>query len=68
MAFGYGRNTCPGRFLANNETKLILASILRQYDMNVSRQKKKKKKKKKDEATLLLQRSILVADVVHIDA
>lgn len=34
-AFGYGRHACPGRFLASNEIKLILARILLDYDIKL---------------------------------
>ncbi|KAF6804336.1 ent-kaurene oxidase, partial [Colletotrichum sojae] len=33
LAFGYGRNACPGRFLAANEIKMILATALLEYDV-----------------------------------
>ncbi|KAI1100328.1 cytochrome P450 [Jackrogersella minutella] len=35
MHFGYGRHSCPGRFFAANEIKLILARILLDYDMRM---------------------------------
>ncbi|KAI0284741.1 cytochrome P450 [Russula brevipes] len=33
LAFGLGRHTCPGRFLAVNEIKALLAHILVTYDV-----------------------------------
>ncbi|KAK4169706.1 cytochrome P450 [Cladorrhinum sp. PSN259] len=33
LAFGHGRNACPGRFFAANEIKLMLAHILMNYDI-----------------------------------
>ncbi|PNP79956.1 hypothetical protein FNYG_06653 [Fusarium nygamai] len=33
LTFGYGRHACPGRFFAANETKMILAHALLQYDV-----------------------------------
>ncbi|RYP48595.1 hypothetical protein DL768_005550 [Monosporascus sp. mg162] len=35
MSFGLGRHACPGRFLAANEIKLILARILLEYDIKM---------------------------------
>ncbi|KAI0839943.1 cytochrome P450 [Hypoxylon sp. FL0890] len=35
MHFGYGRHSCPGRFFAANEIKLILARILLDYDLRM---------------------------------
>ncbi|OTB03695.1 hypothetical protein M426DRAFT_321621 [Hypoxylon sp. CI-4A] len=35
MHFGYGRHSCPGRFFAANEIKLILARILLDYDLKM---------------------------------
>lgn len=32
LTWGYGRHACPGRFLANNELKMILAHALMNYD------------------------------------
>jgi cytochrome P450 len=32
MHFGLGRHACPGRFLAGYEIKLVLATLLTQYD------------------------------------
>lgn len=31
-AFGYGKHTCPGRFFASNEIKIILTHLLIKYD------------------------------------
>ncbi|KAI9154759.1 Ent-kaurene oxidase-like protein [Paramyrothecium foliicola] len=36
LAFGYGRNACPGRFFAANELKMILANALLDYEMKNS--------------------------------
>jgi len=33
LNWGFGRNACPGRFFAANEIKLILASILLDFDL-----------------------------------
>jgi len=33
LTFGLGRHTCPGRFFAVNEVKLLLAHLLVTYDM-----------------------------------
>ena len=33
LNFGYGRHTCPGRFFATTEIKLIIAHVLLQYDV-----------------------------------
>lgn len=35
LAFGYGRNACPGRFFAANEIKMILATTLLEYDLRM---------------------------------
>ncbi|KAK6215491.1 ent-kaurene oxidase [Colletotrichum tabaci] len=35
MGFGYGRHSCPGRFFAANEIKMILAYIMVRYDMRM---------------------------------
>ncbi len=35
MAFGFGHSTCPGRFFAGNEIKLILANLVQNYDFKV---------------------------------
>ncbi|EYE91684.1 cytochrome P450 [Aspergillus ruber CBS 135680] len=32
MHFGYGKYSCPGRFFASNEMKMILATILLRYE------------------------------------
>jgi len=36
LAFGHGRNACPGRFFAANELKLMLAYLIMNYDMEVT--------------------------------
>lgn len=33
LIWGYGRDTCPGRFFAANEMKMILAVILLHYEV-----------------------------------
>ncbi|KAK4184334.1 cytochrome P450 [Podospora australis] len=33
LAFGHGRNACPGRFFAANELKLMLAHVVLHYDI-----------------------------------
>jgi cytochrome P450 len=33
LLFGYGRHACPGRFFAANEIKMILATMLLNYDI-----------------------------------
>lgn len=35
LAFGHGRNACPGRFFAANELKLILAHLVLNYDIAI---------------------------------
>lgn len=35
LMFGYGRHACPGRFFAANEIKLILAKILKEFDLKL---------------------------------
>lgn len=32
LAFGHGRNSCPGRFFASNEVKVILIHLITKYD------------------------------------
>jgi cytochrome P450 len=32
LAFGHGSHACPGRFLAVNETKVLLAHLILHYD------------------------------------
>ncbi|RAQ99102.1 cytochrome P450 [Stemphylium lycopersici] len=34
LGFGYGRHTCPGRFFASNEIKVIVTHLLLKYDWN----------------------------------
>jgi len=36
LSFGYGRHACPGRFLAANEIKLIIASCIMMYDIRLA--------------------------------
>lgn len=33
LSFGYGRHACPGRFFAVHEMKMLLAMILKKYDI-----------------------------------
>ncbi|KAF2128092.1 putative cytochrome P450, partial [Dothidotthia symphoricarpi CBS 119687] len=33
LHFGHGKYACPGRFLAANELKIVLASLITRYDM-----------------------------------
>lgn len=35
MEFGYGKDACPGRFFASNQIKIILAYIIRNYDITL---------------------------------
>ncbi|OHW90613.1 cytochrome p450 [Colletotrichum incanum] len=35
MWFGWGKHACPGRFFAANEIKLVLASLLLNYDIKM---------------------------------
>ncbi|EED18614.1 cytochrome P450 monooxygenase, putative [Talaromyces stipitatus ATCC 10500] len=35
LAFGYGKNACPGRFFAANEAKIALVHILLKYDFKL---------------------------------
>ncbi|CAI0649700.1 unnamed protein product [Colletotrichum noveboracense] len=35
LAFGHGRNACPGRFFAANEMKMILATTFLKYDLKM---------------------------------
>ncbi|KAK0609580.1 cytochrome P450 [Bombardia bombarda] len=35
LAFGHGRNACPGRFFAANELKLMLAHVVMTYDLEI---------------------------------
>lgn len=40
LAFGHGRNACPGRFFAANELKLMLAHVVLNYDIEAVAEKK----------------------------
>ncbi|KAH7353186.1 hypothetical protein BKA66DRAFT_383102, partial [Pyrenochaeta sp. MPI-SDFR-AT-0127] len=33
--FGYGHHTCPGRFLAANKVKMIIARLSLDYDLKM---------------------------------
>ncbi|KAM0310232.1 hypothetical protein ACHAPQ_012508 [Fusarium lateritium] len=35
LAFGHGRHACPGRFFVAHELKLIIASLLLDYDIKL---------------------------------
>ncbi|KAK5991519.1 Cytochrome P450 monooxygenase ascG [Cladobotryum mycophilum] len=35
LVFGYGNHTCPGRFFASNEIKVILAELLMNWDFRL---------------------------------
>ncbi|KAK1573014.1 cytochrome P450 [Colletotrichum navitas] len=35
LTFGYGKHACPGRFFAVNEIKMIMANLLRNYDIRL---------------------------------
>ncbi|KAK0610797.1 cytochrome P450 [Immersiella caudata] len=35
LTFGYGRHACPGRFLAANEIKMIVATAVMMFDMKL---------------------------------
>ncbi|KAL2265929.1 hypothetical protein VTJ83DRAFT_5281 [Remersonia thermophila] len=35
LAFGHGRDACPGRFFASNELKLVLAHLVVNYDIEI---------------------------------
>lgn len=37
IAFGIGKPICPGRFMASNELKVALATILLNYDVKISK-------------------------------
>ncbi|KAL2142991.1 hypothetical protein VTI28DRAFT_450 [Corynascus sepedonium] len=39
LAFGHGRNACPGRFFAANELKLMLAHLVLNYDIELGGQR-----------------------------
>jgi cytochrome P450 len=36
LAWGYGRHSCPGRFVADIEMKIALAEILLNYDVKLA--------------------------------
>jgi len=33
MQFGLGKDACPGRFFASNQIKIVLAHLIRNYNM-----------------------------------
>lgn len=35
LSFGYGLQSCPGRFFVNNEVKIILVHLLSQFDLTL---------------------------------
>lgn len=35
LAWGHGTHSCPGRFFASNEIKVILIELLRRYDIQL---------------------------------
>jgi cytochrome P450 len=35
MTFGIGSHTCPGRFFASQEIKLVMAYLIRNYDIKL---------------------------------
>ncbi|KAK1969994.1 cytochrome P450 [Colletotrichum sublineola] len=35
LTFGYGKHACPGRFFAVNEMKIIMATLLRHYEIRL---------------------------------
>lgn len=35
LTFGYGNHTCPGRFFASNEIKIILVELLMNWDFRL---------------------------------
>jgi cytochrome P450 len=43
LAFGHGRNACPGRFFAANEIKLLLAHLILSYDFEPVEERPKNK-------------------------
>lgn len=36
LAFGYGRQACPGRFFAAHEVKLVICHLLLKYDWRLA--------------------------------
>lgn len=42
LAFGHGKHSCPGRFFAANEIKLMLIFLFLKYDWNVAEGGQKK--------------------------
>ena len=49
LAFGHGRNACPGRFFVSNELKLVLGYIVLNYDLGVPGDEGEETKKKRPE-------------------
>lgn len=38
LHFGHGLNSCPGRFMASNVVKMVLGTLLTEYDFNLDRE------------------------------
>lgn len=66
LAFGHGRNACPGRFFAANELKLILAYAVLNYDIEVTPGKRPRnewigqKRIPPFEATIRIRKSVVI--------
>jgi cytochrome P450 len=43
MMFGYGTQSCPGRFFVNNEVKIILANLILNFDLALADGKERPK-------------------------
>jgi len=43
LAFGHGRNACPGRFFAANELKIMLAHVVLNYDFEMKESRPRNK-------------------------
>lgn len=37
LHFGHGQNSCPGRFMASNVIKMVLGTLLTEYDFKLDR-------------------------------
>ncbi|KAF6808442.1 p450 monooxygenase [Colletotrichum musicola] len=42
MGFGHGMHSCPGRFFAGNEAKVMIAHLLLKYDLKFAEGQKPK--------------------------